>query len=43
MMGEKGKVTEDDGAFDRKFWAKATPEEHMAAMFQLGERIVRFK
>ena len=37
MMGGKGKVTEDDGSFDREFWRQATPEERMAAMFHLRD------
>ena len=37
MMGAKGKVSEDDGSFDRMFWAHATGEEHIAAMFHLRE------
>ena len=35
MVGGKGKVTEDDGSFDREFWRQATPEGRMAAMFHL--------
>ena len=33
----KGRVSEDDGSFDRYFWSCATPEERMAAMFDLRE------
>jgi len=33
MIGGKGKVSEDDGSFDRAFWRQATPEERMTAMF----------
>ena len=37
MMGGKGHVTEDDGAFDRAFWRTATPEEKVTAIFELRE------
>ena len=37
MIGAKGKVSEDDGSFDREFWALATPKERIAAMFQLRD------
>jgi len=37
MMGGKGKVIEDDRSFDREFWAKATPEERVRAIFELRE------
>lgn len=37
MMGAKGKVSEDDGSFDRAFWAAATPEQKVRAIFELGE------
>lgn len=37
MMGGKGKVSEDDGSFDRVFWSKATPEEKVRAIFELRE------
>jgi hypothetical protein len=37
MMGAKGRVTEDDGSFDRLFWRSATPEERLTAMFDLRE------
>ena len=35
MVGGKGKVTEDDGSFDRVFSRQATAEERMAAIFHL--------
>ena len=37
MMGDKGKVSEDDGSFDRAFWRTATPEERIQAIFELRE------
>lgn len=37
MMGAVGKVSEDDGSFDRAFWAAATPEEKVRAFFELRE------
>lgn len=37
MMGGKGKVSEDDGSFDREFWAAATPEERVQAIFDLRD------
>ena len=37
MMGAKGKVSEDDGSFDRAFWNTATPEERVTAIFELRE------
>ena len=37
MMGGKGRVSEDDRAFDRAFWAAATPEERVQAIFELRE------
>ena len=37
MMGGKGRVTEDDGSFDRAFWQSATPEERVQAIFELRE------
>ena len=35
MMGGKGKVSEDDGSFDREFWKTATSEEKVRAIFEL--------
>lgn len=35
MQGGKGRVSKDDGSFDREFWAKATPEQRIQAMFEL--------
>jgi hypothetical protein len=37
MMGATGRVSQDDGSFDREFWAAATPEERVAAIFELRE------
>lgn len=37
MMGAKGKVSEGDKEFSRKFWASATPEERVTAIFELRE------
>jgi hypothetical protein len=37
MIGGKGNVSEDDGSFDREFWRSATPEEKVAAIFELRE------
>ena len=37
MVGGKGRVTEDDGSFDREFWRNATPEEKVAAIFELRD------
>ena len=37
MMGGKGRVSEGDGSFDREFWRAATPEEKVAAIFELRE------
>lgn len=37
MMGGKGRVSEDSRSFDREFWAKATPEEKVRAIFELRE------
>ena len=37
MMGGKGRVSEDDGSFDREFWASATPEERVQAIFELRQ------
>ena len=37
MMGATGKVSENDGSFDREFWKAATPEERLQAIFDLRE------
>ena len=37
MMGAKGRVSEDDGSFDRVFWQSATPQERVTAIFELRE------
>ena len=37
MMGAKGKVSDGDGEFSRQFWAAATPEEKVAAIFELRD------
>jgi len=37
MMGAKGRVSEEDRSFDRAFWAAATPEERVRAIFELRE------
>jgi len=37
MMGAKGKVSDGDRAFAKEFWSKATPEEKVAAIFELRE------
>jgi hypothetical protein len=37
MMGGKGRLSEDDGSFDREFWKSATPEERVEAIFFLRE------
>jgi hypothetical protein len=37
MIVGVGRVTEDDGSFDRYFWSLATPEERMTAIFDLRE------
>jgi hypothetical protein len=37
MKGGKGRVSEDDGSFDREFWKTATAEERVAAIFELRE------
>ncbi len=37
MTGGKGRVTEDNGSFDREFWSNATPEEKATAIFELRE------
>jgi hypothetical protein len=37
MMWAKGRVSQDDGSFDRAFWAAATPEERVRAIFELRE------
>jgi hypothetical protein len=37
MLGAKGKVSEDDGSFDRAFWQNATPEERVQAILELRE------
>ncbi|MEZ0327255.1 MAG: hypothetical protein ACAH95_15260 [Fimbriimonas sp.] len=37
MMGGKGKVSLDDGSFDRAFWKTATPEQRVQAIFELRE------
>lgn len=37
MIGGTGRVTEDDGSFDRWFWSQATPEEHIQAIFDLRD------
>ena len=37
MIGGKGRVSTDDGSFDREFWAKATPEEKIRALFEIRE------
>jgi len=36
-MAAKGKVTQDDRSFDREFWSRATPEEKVAAIFELRD------
>ena len=36
-MGAKGRVSTDDGSFDREFWKSATPAERVAAIFELRE------
>ncbi len=43
MMGAKGKVTEDDGSFDRAFWKTATPEEKIDAIFEPRELYYEMK
>jgi len=35
MLGGKGRVTDDDGSFDREFWRSATDEQRIEAMFDL--------
>lgn len=37
MMGAKGRISTDDGSFDRAFWIAATAEEHVTAIFELRE------
>ena len=37
MMGAKGKVSDGDRSFDREFWRSATPEERVAAIFELRD------
>jgi hypothetical protein len=37
MMGAKGRLSEDDGSFERAFWASATHEERVRANFELRE------
>lgn len=37
MVGGKGRVSSDDGSFDRAFWSLATPEERVQAIFELRE------
>jgi hypothetical protein len=37
MMGAKGRVSEDDGSFDREFWRAATPQERVTAIFELRD------
>lgn len=37
MMGAKGKVSEDDGSFDREFWKTATQEEKLTAILELRD------
>ena len=37
MMGSKGKVSTDDGSFDRAFWLAATDVERVTAIFELRE------
>lgn len=37
MMGGKGKASEGTDAFDRAFWAAATPDERIRALFELRE------
>lgn len=35
MKGGKGKVSHGDRSFDREFWSQATPEQRIAAVFEL--------
>lgn len=37
MMGGKGRVSEDDGSFDRAFWKLGTRDERVQAIFELRE------
>ena len=37
MIVGKGRVSEDDGSFDRFFWSLSSPEDRMSAMFDLRE------
>ena len=37
MRGAKGRLSASGGSFDLDFWANATPEEHVAAIFELRE------
>lgn len=37
MLAGKGRLSEDDGSFDREFWKTATPEEKVRAIFELRE------
>lgn len=37
MLAAKGRLSEDDGSFDRNFWKSATPEEKVRAIFELRE------
>lgn len=36
-MGGKGRVSQDDGSFDREFWKNTTPEERIQALFEIRE------
>ena len=37
IIGAKGRVSDGDRTFDRAFWAAATPEEKVRAIFELRE------
>lgn len=37
MMGAKSRVSDRDRSLDRAFWASATPEERVRAIFELRE------
>lgn len=37
MIGGKGRVSDPDRSYDREFWAAATQEERIRAMFELRE------
>jgi hypothetical protein len=41
MQRAKGKLSEDNGEFERQFWLSVSPEERMQALFDLAPFLSR--